>query len=173
MSAPTIPADFPVQPVPADWPGAATCGSCSLSWDDSVVTSYTPAPSARCPFEAFHGEAPHHTVYQLARLAEVADPDSTDSPGARWLRLIETTAADLVAEDTFGDGDLDDQITATADDLVPVYTHDRWLVFVDLAAYAEYISDNWGPVSDLTEAAGIALFQIAERLLRALLVEEA
>jgi len=32
----------------------ATCGSCGLSWDDSIVTSMTPAPSARCPFEYFH-----------------------------------------------------------------------------------------------------------------------
>ena len=32
----------------------STCGTCGLSWDDSIVTSYTPAPSARCPFEYFH-----------------------------------------------------------------------------------------------------------------------
>lgn len=31
-----------------------TCGECGRSWDDAVVTSMTPAPSARCPFEAFH-----------------------------------------------------------------------------------------------------------------------
>ncbi len=24
------------------------------SWDDSIVTSWTPAPSARCPFEHYH-----------------------------------------------------------------------------------------------------------------------
>lgn len=29
----------------------ATCGSCGRSWDDSIVTGITPAPSARCPFE--------------------------------------------------------------------------------------------------------------------------
>ena len=34
----------------------ATCGGCGLSWDDSLVTSMTPAPSARCPFEAFHSD---------------------------------------------------------------------------------------------------------------------
>ena len=32
----------------------ATDGACELSWDDSIVTSMTPTPSARCPFEAFH-----------------------------------------------------------------------------------------------------------------------
>ncbi len=32
----------------------ATDGGCGLSWDDSLVTSMTPAPSGRCPFEYFH-----------------------------------------------------------------------------------------------------------------------
>lgn len=32
----------------------ATDGACGLTWDDSIVTSMTPAPSGRCPFEAFH-----------------------------------------------------------------------------------------------------------------------
>lgn len=32
----------------------ATCGSCGLSWDDSIPTSWTPAPSGRCPFEYQH-----------------------------------------------------------------------------------------------------------------------
>lgn len=51
-----IPADWPVQPVPPGTKGAdiATDGYCGLSWDDSIVTDYTPAPSARCPFEDFH-----------------------------------------------------------------------------------------------------------------------
>ncbi len=31
-----------------------TDGGCGLSWDDSIITSMTPAPSARCPFEYFH-----------------------------------------------------------------------------------------------------------------------
>lgn len=35
-------------------PDIATCGACGLSWDDAIVTSWTPAPSARCPFEYFH-----------------------------------------------------------------------------------------------------------------------
>ena len=28
-----------------------TCGHCGRSWDDARVTSMTPVPSARCPFE--------------------------------------------------------------------------------------------------------------------------
>lgn len=31
-----------------------TCGECGRSWDDAVVTGWTPAPSARCPFEYEH-----------------------------------------------------------------------------------------------------------------------
>jgi hypothetical protein len=51
-----IPKDYPVQPLK---PGQkakdpVTCGDCGLSWDDAIPTGMTPAPSARCPFEAFH-----------------------------------------------------------------------------------------------------------------------
>lgn len=55
-----IPENFPVKPISAtdEAIDRATCGHCGLSWDDAVVTSMTPAPSARCPFEAFH----HYTV---------------------------------------------------------------------------------------------------------------
>lgn len=51
-----IPADHPVRPIRATTKAKdrATCGHCGLSWDDAIITSMTPAPSARCPFEAFH-----------------------------------------------------------------------------------------------------------------------
>lgn len=52
-----IPADFEVQPIDPDDATAkdpATCGTCGLTWDDGVSTSWTPAPSGRCPFEYFH-----------------------------------------------------------------------------------------------------------------------
>lgn len=78
----TIPTDFPVQPVELDYARSrrilgkyatwaqvhqlalthagverpATCGTCGLTWDDGKITSMTPAPSARCPFEAFHND---------------------------------------------------------------------------------------------------------------------
>jgi len=32
----------------------STCGTCGRSWDDAVITSMTPVPAARCPFEYFH-----------------------------------------------------------------------------------------------------------------------
>lgn len=51
-----IPKDHPVRPLRANQSahGRLTCGTCGLSWDDTVSTSYTPAPSGRCPFEHFH-----------------------------------------------------------------------------------------------------------------------
>jgi hypothetical protein len=39
-------------------PDICTCGSCGLSWDDSIATSCTPAPAGRCPFEQFHRKRP-------------------------------------------------------------------------------------------------------------------
>lgn len=37
-------------------PIVATCGTCGRSWDDAVVTGWTPAPMARCPFEDEHAD---------------------------------------------------------------------------------------------------------------------
>ena len=56
ISPDAVPATWPVQPIKYDKSvkGLCTCGECGLSWDDDKVTSMTPAPSARCPFEAFH-----------------------------------------------------------------------------------------------------------------------
>lgn len=40
-----------------------TCGNCGMSWNDALVSSRTPAPGARCPYEYEHGE-----IKELARL---------------------------------------------------------------------------------------------------------
>lgn len=56
-----IPKSFEVQPIsPRDQTAKdpCTCGTCGLTWDDGKVTSMTPAPSARCPFEAYHINEP-------------------------------------------------------------------------------------------------------------------
>lgn len=34
----------------------ATCGNCGKSWNDALMSSMTPAPSARCPYEYIHEE---------------------------------------------------------------------------------------------------------------------
>ena len=64
-----IPRDFPVRPLRRSTkrPGQTTCGACRLSWDDDIPTSYTPTPSARCPFEAFHAEDEDSQAYSEAR----------------------------------------------------------------------------------------------------------
>lgn len=51
-----VTADFPVKPLSQNDKAEdrATCGHCGRSWDDGKVTSMTPAPSGRCPFESFH-----------------------------------------------------------------------------------------------------------------------
>ena len=52
----SVPKNFPVKVLgPNDKPkGRVTCGTCGRSWDDDIVTEWTPAPGARCPFEYFH-----------------------------------------------------------------------------------------------------------------------
>lgn len=32
----------------------ATCGTCGRSWNDAATSTWTPAPSGRCPFEYDH-----------------------------------------------------------------------------------------------------------------------
>lgn len=58
VTLPPVPPDFPVQPLTPDQIASATdpatCGTCGRTWDDAVGTEWTPAPSARCPFEYFH-----------------------------------------------------------------------------------------------------------------------
>lgn len=39
----------------------ATCGHCGRSWNDAAISSRTPVPSGRCPFEAEH-ESPDFTL---------------------------------------------------------------------------------------------------------------
>jgi hypothetical protein len=92
---PAVPATFPVTVLGPDEAAAdrATCGACGRSWDNAASTSYTPAPSGRCPFEAFHaptvepGEEAGHgmelTVAEVRRTtalpAQVTDADIADA----------------------------------------------------------------------------------------------
>ncbi len=34
----------------------ATCGTCGRTWNDAAISSLTPTPSARCPWESEHDE---------------------------------------------------------------------------------------------------------------------
>ncbi len=66
-----IPRSFPVKPLKAGQKAEdkATCGHCGLSWDDGKVTSMTPAPGARCPFEEFHVYADEPATVETELLA--------------------------------------------------------------------------------------------------------
>lgn len=45
------------------------CGECGFKWDDSISTSFTPAPSGRCPNEYNHAEeSEEETEYYRSRL---------------------------------------------------------------------------------------------------------
>ncbi len=59
-----------------------------------------------------------------------------------------------------------------ADALVPVYTWERWRVFTDLAAWQTDIDEYGAEGQDMTELAGIALYEVARTLLSALIEED-
>lgn len=105
------------------------------------------------------------SVWELAELAECGKPDTVTSPGADLL----TTTRDAFLDDVeSGDSTTDWErvIEEHADSAPNVYTHPMWKQFVDLTAYQEDVSDN--DTVNLSQLATIALYQIAERLLRKL-----
>ena len=55
-----------------------TCGECGKTWNDALISERTPAPSARCPYEALHEEiAELKALEALAEEAEGYAPDWT------------------------------------------------------------------------------------------------
>ncbi|MGH7612223.1 MAG: hypothetical protein ACREN4_09415 [Candidatus Dormibacteria bacterium] len=108
----------------------------------------------------------------LASLAECHSPDNRESAGTVFLRHVAEAVAEQIddGQDLAAD-DLSDTISEIADGAPDVYTHQRWLEFVDLCAYEEDISELAGAEADLTKLAGYALYQIADRLARALFEE--
>jgi hypothetical protein len=128
-------------------------------------------PTARTQDEGFHDHSPFH----LASLADCASPDSIESPGAVFLARVARDVTDYVSDAEDADprdalANVSDWSHGIADSAVPVYTHERWATFVDLGAYNEDVSD-YGAMDDLTNAAGVALYMIAERLVHALAEE--
>lgn len=74
-----IPNDFPVKVIQPDQHdnNTATCGTCGSSWDDSISTEYTPAPSGRCPFEYFH-DTPKPEMFKTKFDIYVCEGDSIE-----------------------------------------------------------------------------------------------
>lgn len=113
-----------------------------------------------------------YNVFELARMAEVSGPDSTESPGAEWLESVALDARSLIEDNEGASLDhLLDQTGEYADQAVPIYTHNRFQVLVDLAAYDEELGD-FGTPGDMVEAAGWSLYMVAERLIRAIVEAE-
>lgn len=110
------------------------------------------------------------SVYALSDMASCETPDGNDSPGGRFLDRVRNAVVNAITEgrvklDDFND---DGQLSEIADDAPSVYTAQKWAQFVDLGAYNEdpECTDEWP--TNLGEAAGIALYQIADRLAYAL-----
>ena len=110
--------------------------------------------------------------WALARSADCLDPDSPDSAGAAFLTLVRDSVAEdwdrLTERDD--DPDHDGAVSEIAEGCVPTYTHDLWATFVDLGAYDEDVTDH-GPIESLDQAARVALYTIAIRLVYALVDE--
>lgn len=108
--------------------------------------------------------------YELSDMAGCQSPDSLSSEGARFLECVRDAVAEKITSGSVTLSDFNDngQLSEISDNAPSVYTHARWRQFVDLGAYSEdpEITDEW-PKS-LTEAAGLALYQIADRLAYAL-----
>jgi hypothetical protein len=110
--------------------------------------------------------------YQLAGDADCSSPDSWESPGAVLLLQVAREVCDEVdawvadgedLDELSGRGVASDRWSEIADGAPDVYTHARWLEFVDLGAWAEDLSEQ-GHMDDVTEGAAVALSLIAARL---------
>ena len=111
------------------------------------------------------------SAFELASIADCASPDSRESAGAIWLRQIQ----DYFNENFGSNVEYPEDFAAQAADyMVPVYTHELWSIFVDLAAYREDVSELGFVVFDSTNPDRLpmtALYMIAERLVNALIEE--
>lgn len=115
-----------------------------------------------------------YNAYQLANMADCAGPDNNLSAGADWLETVAISALEILEDDdnkTATVDDLGDTITEVADQVVPVYTYEKWKVFIDLAAWTEQV-DEFGPLEDMDSGASRALYMIAERLIRAIIEDK-
>lgn len=107
------------------------------------------------------------SLYELVKLAECGTPDSATSAGALFLESVRDSLAEALEFDEVNDR----MIHEIADGAPDVYTHQRWREFVDLCAYHEDIEGYMSSDSTMTDRAGVALYQIAERLVYALVKE--
>lgn len=119
-----------------------------------------------------------YTVWQLARMAGCADPDSLDTAGAHFLNHVADLVDDAIRWEREQEGRTlaeavqdvaEDGRHEIADGSVPIGTYGRWRAFCDLAAWEEDFTEwNHLGTTDMTEQAALALYAIADRLVSAL-----
>jgi hypothetical protein len=124
-------------------------------------------------------EINERSAFALSADADCGLPDSPESAGAAFLSSVRDGVLGAVEGDAYGitrDGraelerTMEDRRREIADAAPDACTHTRWQEFVDLQAYRE--EPEFGDWSDdLTDIASEALYQIADRLVGALLSE--
>jgi hypothetical protein len=110
-------------------------------------------------------------AYQLANDADVTTPDSLESHGSTFLLAVQDAVHEAI-EDADGDttaDDLRDNVAEMINGLVPIYTYQKWMTFVDLAAWQEDAQEMIGEDvvkvdAALDQLSDVALYQIADRL---------
>ena len=125
-----------------------------------------------------------YTTWHLSNMAGCGSPDRSDgigfaserardaepaSAGAQYLRRVAEAFAEALEYSGARGDDARDEAAEVVDSCVPIYTHDLWTTFVDLAAYQEDVSEYAGEEHDMEQLARVALYLIGERLAYALL----
>jgi len=105
-------------------------------------------------------------VYRLSDMADCPEP--SDETGRLFLVSIRN---DFVDRAKHGYEDEDELIHEVADNAPSLYTHRMWCEFVELCAYREDVSDYVTNDTDMEQRARVALYMIAERLVRRLVEE--
>lgn len=105
------------------------------------------------------------SVFQLARMADCGDPSSADTYGGAFLRDVR----DIVAENVQNGYPVN--IHEIADSVPSPYTYQRLAQLIDLRGYTEDLTEYPNETNNIEKLAGVALYLIAERLVRALIEE--
>lgn len=105
------------------------------------------------------------TVYELARMADCGDPDSADTYGGAFLRNVRDDVAEAL------ENGYSVNIHEIADSMPSPYTYQRLAQLIDLQGYTEDLTEYPNETNNIEKLAGVALYLIAERLVRALIEE--
>jgi hypothetical protein len=143
------------------------------AWYGEIRDAVTELRSNTMGDEDMTNKTDERTIYALARLADCHDPDTAESPGAQFLRSVETYTEERVhwEKDNDEETDVSDLAHEIADATIPVYTGELWATFVDLQAWDEDISDYGDFEGDIEQVARWAVYGIGRRLAEALIEE--